>query len=116
MQSDWEIWLDANISPIIAKWMADHTGLAVKSAYILSLQSLSDQELYMKAKDSGNVIIISKDTDFPELISRQGSPPKLILLKIGNCSNKSLWNFLKQSIPEAISILTVSNIDIVELD
>ena len=102
MQLDWEIWLDANISPVIAKWMADHTGFTVKSAYILSFQRLTDQEVYTRAKETGKVIIISKDTDFPELISRLGSPPKLILLKIGNCSNKSLWNFLKQSIQEAI--------------
>jgi predicted nuclease of predicted toxin-antitoxin system len=116
MQSDWEVWLDTNISPAIAKWMADYTGLTVKSAYILSLNQLSDLEVYSKAKASGRIIIISKDSDFPELISRLGSPPKLIFLKIGNCSNRSLWNFLTQHIQDAISILANSDIDIVELD
>ncbi len=46
MQPDWEIWIDTNISPIIAKWMAEHTGLVVKSSYSLSLHYLIDKEIY----------------------------------------------------------------------
>ena len=68
------------------------------------------------AKGQGNVILISKDSDFAELISRLGSPPKLIALKIGNCDNRSLFNFLKQHVKEAITILTTSEIEIVELE
>ena len=33
MRPDWEIWLDTNLSPIIAKWMAEFTGYEVKSTY-----------------------------------------------------------------------------------
>jgi predicted nuclease of predicted toxin-antitoxin system len=85
MPPDWELWLDTHISPAIAKWMAEYTGFAVKSSYSLSLHHLTDIEIYNRAKTSGNIIIVSKDTDFAELISRLGSPPKLINLKIGNC-------------------------------
>jgi hypothetical protein len=46
MQPDWEIWIDTNISPIIAKWAADVTGLVVKSSYSLSLHHLTDKEIY----------------------------------------------------------------------
>ena len=65
------------------KWMADYTGKSVKSSYTLSLYELDDLSIYKKAKDSGNIIIVSKDTDFPDIISRLGSPPKLINLRIG---------------------------------
>lgn len=82
MQLDnWEIWLDTHLSPAIAKWMADYTGFIVKSSYILSNNSLDDIEIYHKAKSAGNVIIISKDVDFSELINRLGAPPKLISIK-----------------------------------
>ncbi len=87
MQPDWEIWLDTNISPAIAKWMSEFTGDTVKSAYLLSLQRDSDLTVYKKAKKNGDVIIVSKDSDFSEIINRLGSPPKLINIKIGNCSN-----------------------------
>jgi predicted nuclease of predicted toxin-antitoxin system len=116
MQLEWEIWLDTHISPAIAKWMKEYTGFQVKSAYILELYTLPDVEIYNKAKEYGNVILISKDTDFHELISRLGSPPKLINIKIGNCDNRMLWEFIKPHIKKAITLLTSDDIDIIELD
>jgi predicted nuclease of predicted toxin-antitoxin system len=98
MQPDWEIWLDTNISPAIAKWMNEETGFLVKSSYSLSLHHLTDLDIYTRAREQGNGILLSKDADFPELISRLGSPPKLISLKIGNCDNRTLWDFLGQHI------------------
>lgn len=113
---DSEIWLDTNLSPILAKWIAGHAGKLVKSAYSLNLHGLADIQVYEMAKQQGNVILISKDADFTELISRLGSPPELISIKIGNCDNRSLWNYIKPHITEAINILITTEIDIVELD
>ncbi len=68
-----ELWLDTHISPVIAKWMADYTGFTVKSSYSLQLHYLTDIEIYTRARQQGNTIIISKDVDFAELISRLGA-------------------------------------------
>ena len=116
MLPDWEIWLDVHFSSIIAKWLCDDTGLNVKSSYTLGLNGLSDKEIYLKAKAAGNVILISKNTDFPELISRLGAPPKLIHIKIGNCDNKILFRFIRKEIEQAIKLLTTFRIDIIELE
>lgn len=116
MQREWEIWLDTHISPAIAKWMKEYTGFQVKSAYVLDIHTLPDIEIYKKARDNGNVILVSKDTDFPELISRLGAPPKLINVKIGNCDNRSLWELIKPHINDAITLLMSGDIDIIELD
>lgn len=116
MQLNWEIWLDSNISPIIAKWMKDETGWNVRSSFSLELYNLDDLEIYTKAKAHEEVILISKDTDFPDLISRLGSPPKLIFIQIGNCDNRILWDFLKQNIYKAIELLTTTDVDIIELE
>lgn len=116
MQPDWEIWLDTHISPAIAKWMGEYTGYSVKSAYALTLHALEDKAIYDMAKAQGKIIILSKDADFPELINRLGSPPKLINIRIGNCDNKALWGFLKPHIKEAIALLVSSDVDIIELD
>lgn len=115
MPLDVEIWLDTNISPIIAKWMGDYLNITVKSSYTLDFNYLDDLAIYHRAKDYGNVILISKDADFPELISRLGAPPKLINLKIGNCNNQLLWDRIKPKIEEALQILSSEEIDIVEL-
>ncbi|HEY1165745.1 MAG TPA: DUF5615 family PIN-like protein [Chitinophaga sp.] len=89
-EQKWEIWLDTHISPIIAKWMKEYTGYEVKSSYSLSLHEMTDIDIYQKARAQGKVILISKDADFPELISRLGAPPKLINIKIGNCDNRAM--------------------------
>ena len=112
----WEIWLDMQLSPIIAKWMAEFTGYTVKSSYSLQLNSLADLVIYNRAKSLGNVILISKDSDFPELISRLGSPPKLIVIKKGNCDNREMWEFIKPNIAKAVKLLSTTDVEIVELE
>jgi len=115
MQHDWEIWLDNHISPIVAKWLKEALGLEVKSAYTLQLASLKDFEIYKKAKDYGKVIIVSKDSDLDQIVSLNGSPPKLIMLKIGNCDNKILFALLKNNLEKAIRLLFDFNKDIIEI-
>ena len=87
--TDWEIWTDTNISPIIAKWTSEYTNLKTKSSFSLNLHSVEDRIIYDMAKIYGNVILMSKDSDFKQLIDWYGSPPKLILIKFPNCSNRS---------------------------
>ena len=115
MQPDWEIWLDNHISPIIAKWLKEKSGFTVKSSYTLKLYSLSDFDIYLKAKKSGNVILISKDSDLAEIISTSGSPPKLISLKIPNCDNKILFSILERNLSRSIRLLLDFNKDIIEI-
>jgi predicted nuclease of predicted toxin-antitoxin system len=116
MQLNWEIWLDHNFSPIIAKWLNEETGLNIKSSYVLDLSKATDDEIYERAKKEGNIILLSKDSDFAEIISRKGSPPKLINIKIGNTRNVQLFEFLKRNLPKAVQIITAFNIDIYELE
>jgi predicted nuclease of predicted toxin-antitoxin system len=116
MQLDWEIWFDNNISPAIAKWMSNEKQWVVKSSYTLETSNLTDYELYNKAKKYGNVIIVTKDSDLPEIVTKLGSPPKIISLKIGNTRNTVLYNILLQNIEHAIRMLIEFNKDIVEID
>lgn len=96
--------------------MGEFTSYIVKSSYILPFYKLEDDAIYKKAREQGNVNLISKDADFSELINRLGSPPKLIYLKTGNCDNKKLWNFLKGHIKEAIEILVSTDVTVVEME
>jgi predicted nuclease of predicted toxin-antitoxin system len=116
MLPDWEIWLDNHISPIIAKWLKEKFDLNVKSAYILQTRAVSDYELYYKAKEAGNIIIISKDSDIEEIINEHGAPPKLIDLRFGNCDNQVLFAILSKQIEKALRLLTDFNQDIVHIE
>ncbi len=96
--------------------MTEYTGYSVRSSYTLLINRVSDLDIYHKAKEAGNVIIISKDADFAELIVRLGSPPKLINLKIGNCRSSTLWGIIKPHINNVIEILVNTDMNIVDLE
>jgi len=110
--SNWEIWTDTNISPIIAKWITEFTDLKTKSSFTLNLHYADDLTIFKMAQIYGNVIILSKDRDFEELIKWYGVPPKLILIKIGNCTNQELWQKLQLQIKSSIEILLDTNKEI----
>ncbi|WP_293786667.1 DUF5615 family PIN-like protein [uncultured Pedobacter sp.] len=103
--NDWEIWVDTNISPIIAKWISEYTNFKTRSSFCLNLHSVDDLTIFRMAQIKKNVIIVSKDSDFKELIDWFGAPPKLILIKFGNCSNKLFWQRLEPKINPALEVL-----------
>ena len=116
MPHEFEIWLDVHISPAIAKWLNRDFGYVCKSSFILELHGLSDIEIYNKAKAAGYVIIVSKDSDLPQIVQRLGTPPKVINLIIGNADNRIIYQFLKQNIERSIRLLTQFDISYIELN
>jgi predicted nuclease of predicted toxin-antitoxin system len=60
--------------------------------------------------------LISKDADFPELISRSGAPPKLINIRIGNMGSRQLWERIQSGVVEGAKISITSDVAIVEID
>ena len=77
MQPKWEIWLDNQFSSALAKKMQEEFSLILKSSFILKSKNLDDKEIFLNAKKHGNVIIITKDADFPSLVTQYGCPPKI---------------------------------------
>lgn len=60
----------------------------------LGLRDAEDTEIFACAKAEG-VILMTKDSDFAELVNRLGSPPKVIWLTCGNTSNAELRSHSK---------------------
>lgn len=59
-----------------------------------SLLESSDSDVWATAKSEG-LTVLSKDDDFLQRALLLGHPPKVIILKIGNCSTRDLITFLK---------------------
>jgi predicted nuclease of predicted toxin-antitoxin system len=62
--------------------------------WFLGLASASDEEVWRYAAAEG-YIIVSKDTDFINLSILRGHPPKVVYLKVGNCSTSAVRELLK---------------------
>lgn len=78
----------------------------------LGLRDADDQIIFDRAR-AENIIIVSKDIDCVDLVSRFGAPPKLIWLTCGNISNDALRSLFRARLKLALAVLATD--DIVEL-
>lgn len=79
-----KLLLDENLAPRLAAALSD---LYPGSLHIrdCGLRGASDIEVWQYAQKKG-FAIVSKDSDFSQRSSLLGSPPKVIWLRIGNCT------------------------------
>lgn len=84
-----KIWVDAHISPGVAAWINETFNYEAKSLRGLGLRDADDFEIFEKAK-TANAVLITKDSDFVDILELKGSPPKVLLLRCGNTTNKRL--------------------------
>ncbi|MES2621229.1 MAG: DUF5615 family PIN-like protein [Bacteroidota bacterium] len=108
-----ELWLDAHISPLIARWIQEEFLFECYAVRDLKLRDASDKEIFTAAKLKGDVVIITKDEDFSDLLNRLKSPPKVIWLTFGNCSNDRMKEILKKDLTNAIKFLEEN--DLIEI-
>jgi len=75
------------LSPAIAAWTnRTFNDIKAESVRSLGLRDASDIEIFERARKD-QVVVMSKDDDFLNLIEQKGIPPKLIWVTCGNTSN-----------------------------
>jgi predicted nuclease of predicted toxin-antitoxin system len=99
------IWLNAHLSPAIAAWITATFGIAAIAVRDLGLRESEDPEIFEAAKAAGEIVVMTKDRDFIELVEQYGSPPQVIWLTCGNTSNDRLKEILIATLPNAIELL-----------
>lgn len=98
------VWVDAQLSPAIAPWMAATFGVDAYSLRDLGLRDATDRAIYAAARDAG-AVVMTKDADFALLQEQLGPPPKLLWLRCGNTSNARLKEILAVAFPRAQALL-----------
>lgn len=102
------IWIDAHLSPAIATWInntfEDISAFALRD---LGLRDAEDWEIFEAAK-AQEVIFMTKDSDFVDLVERRDVPPKIIWLTCGNTSNARLKEILSATLLDALEFLQKS--------
>lgn len=87
------IWVDAQLSPQLAAWITVHCGVAAFPLRELGLRDAEDELIFAEARKA-NAVVLTKDSDFVDLLHRHGPPPKVIWLTCGNTSNLRLQEIL----------------------
>lgn len=79
-------------------------GLACLHASDLGHRQAEDQSLFLVARQR-NAILVSKDSDFIDLLNEHGPPPNLIYITCGNTHNSALRVIFATHLPEAIAAI-----------
>lgn len=98
------IWVDAHLSPAIATWITSTFGIEAIALRNLGLRDAEDPEIFEAAK-AQKAVVMTKDSDFVDLVERLGSPPQIIWLTCGNTSNARLREILSGTLPRALELL-----------
>lgn len=100
-------WVDAQLPPGLATWLRETKGVEAKALRDIGLRDAEDVEIFMAARQGGEAetVLISKDSDFVELIMRHGAPPKLLWVTCGNLTNARLRQVFESTFSEALSLL-----------
>lgn len=106
------IWLDAHLSPRLARWLAATFSVQAVAVRDLGLHQAEDRDVFFAARKAG-ALVVTKDNDFVELLERHGSPPKIIWLTCGNTSEAALCEIFAANFPEALRLLDAGD-DLVE--
>ncbi|MBE9064304.1 DUF5615 family PIN-like protein [cf. Phormidesmis sp. LEGE 11477] len=103
------LWIDAHLSPAIATWITDTLGVEATALRDLGLREAEDPEIFDVAKAAG-AIVMTKDSDFVDLVERLGPPPKIIWLTCGNTSNARLREILSVTLLKSLELLSTGEV------
>ena len=99
-----KVWVDAQLPPALAGWLQESYNLKALSLRELGLRDADDLVIFHEAKKRG-AILISKDSDFVDLVQRFGPPPQLIWVTCGNVTNANLKAIFSAIFGRAMDLL-----------
>jgi predicted nuclease of predicted toxin-antitoxin system len=108
-----KLLFDQNLSPRLVNMLAD---LYPQSSHVslVELDEVVDRDVWVFAQKY-DFTIVSKDADFGDLSLLYGFPPKVIWIRRGNCSTKSIEQILRQNHPAIQSLQENPNSGILAL-
>lgn len=98
------LWLDAQLSPQLARWIASRFSVDVSCVRDLGLRGARDEEIFLAARKAG-AVVMTKDHDFVVLLDRLGPPPRILWVTCGNTSNARMRMLLDGVWEEARRLL-----------
>ncbi|MEO7839883.1 MAG: DUF5615 family PIN-like protein [Anaerolineales bacterium] len=99
-----KIGVNAQLPPAIANWISEKFNVEAIAVRELNLRDATDPEIFVAARNA-SAIVMTKDSDFVELVHVRGAPPQVIWLTCGNTTNARLREILDQALPSAIRLL-----------
>ena len=105
MSASPQFWVDAQLYAAL-----EHSGSAERSQSMPSQSGISgfreaeDSVIFRAARERA-AVVVTKDSDFVQLLDRYGAPPQVLWLTCGNTSNARLRTLLAAAWPRVSALL-----------
>lgn len=108
-----KLLFDENLSPKLPNILSD---LFPSSLHVrdIGMRATNDSVVWDYARDN-NLIIVSKDADMHDLSLILGNPPKVIWLRLGNCSTRQVAILLRRDFEAIRSFYQDKNVSLLAL-
>lgn len=90
-----KLLFDQNLSPALTVHLTD---IFPDSAHVFPLGLSSDDDLIVRAfAAEHDFVLVTKDSDYSDLLAILGFPPKIIWIRRGNCSTNMIERLLREN-------------------
>ena len=105
--------IDENLSPQLVRLLQDvfPGSLHIETAGLLSTE---DDDIWEYARNRG-LTVLTKDSDYRQLSLDHGHPPKVILVRIGNCRVREVESLIRDHYDEIMDLEQDPDRGIIEL-
>lgn len=108
-----KLLFDQNLPPRLE---SDISTLYPHSQHVQSvgLKRASDSELWSYARDN-DFMIVTKDVDFSDRSAIEGHPPKIVWIRIGNCTTSEIESALRKNHAKILEFEQNDNLGVLAL-
>ena len=96
--------VDAQLPPALARWLGEH-GFSSAPVRQVGLRDSDDGSVWNFAV-RGSWTVLTKDEDFAARCMTHPDPPVVVWLRIGNCTNRVLFEWFEPLLPDIVERLT----------
>ena len=108
-----KLLFDQNLSQRLVERLADMFPEATHVSQV-RLDRASDEEVWTYARANG-FTIVTKDADFSDLSLLRGFPPKVIWVRLGNCTTAQIETVLREQYETIVAFVAEPNVGTLEL-
>jgi len=98
------VWIDARPPPSLCEWLRQTFGLKSSHVQDAGLRDADDSDVFAALRRPHQVVL-TKDEDFIDIVTRLGPPPQMLWVRVGNCGNTDLRSFRQAVLPAALEAL-----------
>jgi len=108
-----KLLFDHNLSPRLVRRLADLYP-DTSHVFLVGLDRASDMAVWNYAQ-TNDYIIITKDSDFSDVSVLRGFPPKVIWLRLGNCTTSDVERTMRSGFAAIDAFANDPSVGILEL-